>query len=569
MGQRRSQALTIGPMDMEVQFHQMVARMVMMHEQQVRGLKTQIDHLTASGGRPMQNVDGRITTAAAGSTPLGGAPRSGHRRPSLTSSHHNIHNNANRQARRKSVTQQEGFQDMQASVSLALQERRQERNRNATASRDTNGSADSTAASRDTAGGTVKKKEAETRVIANIKLDKTARTNLEAFFHGPFEVIISVLIFLNAVSVFIGYQYAGMDRGVQIGAVDATEVWAGHKDFFWYVDHAFQLIFIFDLLVRLCYFRSDFFHDRVMKKLDNFNIFDVIIVLVGCLEMYLFPMLDLGIMKLGFFRIIRLARLARTLKELSLLKRFAKLRVLLSTVAASVMALSSSMLFLFFFMYLAACFVTQQLQAYLLDVSDPNLRLELWNQYGTSTKALWTLFEMTLGSQGTNPTRQLVGVHWSFCLFVTLYIGGVVFAVICIIQALFLKDTLEVAANDAEAMVNEGLERRSDTIRKLEQVFYAADTDGDAGLSLEEFEDVISIPQVKGYLEVLELDFTEAKHLFELLNDGDDSMDYNEFVEGIMRLKGQASAMDMIAVMRDMKKLLEYMEEFDAKLVNL
>merc|ERR1712012_409567 len=120
---------------------------------------------------------------------------------------------------------------------------------------------------------------------------------------------------------------------------------------------------------------------------------------------------------------------------------------------------------------------------------------------------------------------------------VMLYVSGVVFAVISIIQALFLKDTLDAAANDAAAMVQASMMRRNETICKLAQVFLAADVDGDGVLSMQEFEDVISIPEVNGFLELLEINIGEVRTLFNILDTGDGCIDYEEFVGGIMRVK--------------------------------
>merc|ERR1712150_82084 len=63
----------------------------------------------------------------------------------------------------------------------------------------------------------------------------------------------------------------------------------------------------------------------------------------------------------------------------------------------------------------------------------------------------------TLGGHGTAMARTVVELHWSYGFFLVMYVSSVVFAVICIIQALFLKDTLDAAASDAEMMVQERL----------------------------------------------------------------------------------------------------------------
>merc|ERR1719188_2483737 len=112
------------------------------------------------------------------------------------------------------------------------------------------------------------------------------------------------------------------------------------------------------------------------------------------------------------------------------------------------------------------------------------------------------MFQVTLGGEGTSLAAAVVELHWFYAVFFITYIAGVVFAIVCIIQALFLKDTLECAANDAEMMVQERLDLKRDTLDKLRAVFLVADTSGDGFLTLDELEEVVSIPQVKGYMEL-------------------------------------------------------------------
>merc|ERR1712209_336567 len=120
---------------------------------------------------------------------------------------------------------------------------------------------------------------------------------------------------------------------------------------------------------------------------------------------------------------------------------------------------------------------------------DFQTQMEIWELFGTSSRAIWTIFEVTLGGQGTAPARSLIHQNWTYSLLFGSYVSAVGFAVICVIQALFSKDTLEVATNDAEAMVHEQRQHKSDTCKKLQQVFVVADTSGDGLLSVQEFTD--------------------------------------------------------------------------------
>ena len=49
--------------------------------------------------------------------------------------------------------------------------------------------------------------------------------------------------------------------------------------------------------------------------------------------------------------------------------------------------------------------------------------------------------------------------------------------------------------------------------RKLEELFRAADTDGDDSLSAEEFTRAMSLPSVQRYMQVLEVSLSRQKGL--------------------------------------------------------
>jgi len=144
-------------------------------------------------------------------------------------------------------------------------------------------------------------------------------------------------------------------------------------------------------------------------------------------------------------------------------------------------------------------------------------------------------------------------------------IALVVFAIIRIITAIFLKETLAIASKDAEMMVDEHLKEKQAYIKKLENVFKAVDVSGKGTLNLEEFETVVSNTSVKTWLQVLELEVHDAHSLFHILDDGDGEVTYEEFLQGVMRVKGQARSMDVVALMRSSDKSLAATKELYEK----
>lgn len=92
------------------------------------------------------------------------------------------------------------------------------------------------------------------------------------------------------------------------------------------------------------------------------------------------------------------------------------------------------------------------------------------------------------------------------------------------------------------------------------------DTSGDGVITEEELQEIFEDPKAKAYLQGLDLEVHEGLSLFHMLDDGDGSITYEEFINGILRFKGQARSIDLIATHLDLKQLRE---EFAALIVAL
>jgi len=189
------------------------------------------------------------------------------------------------------------------------------------------------------------------------------------------------------------------------------------------------------------------------------------------------------------------------------------------------------------------------------DIRDPGLDLELrvwiFRHYGTAGRAVYTLFEVTLAGCWPNYFRPLIErVNAWYVVFSVVYITLVVFAIIRIISPIFLKETLHIASNDAEMMINEQVKKKEVYIKKLESVFEAVDTRGEGTLRMNEFEAIVMNPSVRTWLQVLELEIHDAEALFHMFDDGDGEVTYEEFLKGVMRMKGQARSIDCVSIMR-------------------
>lgn len=391
-----------------------------------------------------------------------------------------------------------------------------------------------------------------------LKKGRTGR--LDAVFRGKggsdspvFDMIIGIVIMLNALVTCLYSQWEGYKAAIQLGTQMPDNGWNHANEIFAVFEHIFCVIFSIELILRLRWLGRYFFY-------DTWNCFDAFLVLTSLADLYVMRPLESGSgTNVTLLRLARIFKLVKVLRVVRVLKIFSSLRVLVKTISSSFTSLIWSMVLLGVIMCLGGIFLVQTLVDYINDESYPYaLRLWLYKHYGTSLRGMLTMFEVTLSGCWPNYARRLIDeVSAVYAIFWVIYVSIVVFAVIRIITALFLKHTMENAGSDADLMIAAQMRKKRAYLEKLGEAFTAIDDSGDGTITREEFEEILNHPQVKAYLAVLDLEVHESNSLFNLLEEDEDGViTYAEFLEGVMRLKGQARTLDIVEIQRDCKRLM-------------
>lgn len=140
-------------------------------------------------------------------------------------------------------------------------------------------------------------------------------------------------------------------------------------------------------------------------------------------------------------------------------------------------------------------------------------------------------------------------VNSSYVLFFVPYGVLVSFAVIRVISALFLKQTMAAAAVDPEQAMAEKEKKKNREMAHLRTIFEDADADGGGSLTEEEFVEVLTNPRVRTILSLMEIDTADAKSLFHVLDNGDGHLFMEEMVPALARIRGFAKSCDVIKLM--------------------
>mmetsp|Transcript_23510 Transcript_23510/g.59361 ORF Transcript_23510/g.59361 Transcript_23510/m.59361 type:complete len:570 (-) Transcript_23510:202-1911(-) len=383
-------------------------------------------------------------------------------------------------------------------------------------------------------------------------------TPVQRLIDGPLEGLISSFILLNGLIVIVQAQYEGHMIGLHLEEVE-DKFWPDLHLTFQVLEHVFNAIFILEIIIRLTMLRTKYFYDH---GIAHYNCLDFLVVLLTSWNLYIADhFLDADIMNFSIVRIVRLFRLLRSLRFLDGVKILMPLRMLLNCIMASFSPLFWSIVLLVIVMLVASLILTQSLQGAMLDDEQVREETRKWayRHYGTPVRAYYTVFEFTFSGGWPHYARKLVDeVSNLYALFFMTYIIAVVFTLFRIITAIFLKDTMALAAKDAELAIQQKIHAKEEFAQNLQSFFEATDTSGDGMISREEFDSILTNEKVKTWLSMLELSLHETSELFEIIAGDDGLVSYEEFTNGIMTMRGGARSEDVMAIKRQGQRLSSY-----------
>merc|ERR1712216_75014 len=170
--------------------------------------------------------------------------------------------------------------------------------------------------------------------------------------------------------------------------------------------------------------------------------------------------------------------------------------------------------------------------------------------YGTFWRSMITMFEITFANWA--PTCRLLvdNVSELFGLFFLLHRCIVGFAMLSVIQAVFIQQTMKSAQQDEDFIVQQKQREKDSYVAKLKALFTRLDKSGDGQLNWDEFNSLTDDNRMKFLMSALDVDVRDLQSLFLLLEDGDGCINAEEFVDGLQRIKGPAQSLDMVNLLR-------------------
>jgi hypothetical protein len=349
-------------------------------------------------------------------------------------------------------------------------------------------------------------------------------------------------------------HYRGLDSGYALGAPHmsqpASDVWPGAEIIFRVLDWFFGVAFTMEVTIKCVALRISFVRTW-------WNLFDAFIALSWILNA-VFE----GVVPGHPFGVARLARLLRLLRLVKTLQVFDALHLMVASLRASLSVLIWSIALLLGIMASAALLMTSGMTLYISDKSQPeNDRLEAFAYFGTFSRSLLSIFELTLGNW-TPITRFLhESVSEWFGMVIMAYHCIVSFAVVMVIRGVFLHEVFEAAESDDDLMILRQMRRKAKISKKMHTLFHEADETGNGYVSHDEFIEVMKDDRVKAWLAAMDLEVSDADVVFEMVDRGDHRISVVEFVDGLTRLKGAARSIDLVQVLRLVRNITTIAQE--------
>jgi hypothetical protein len=333
--------------------------------------------------------------------------------------------------------------------------------------------------------------------------------------------------------------------------------WNRAKDNFEIAEYVFCGIYVVELILRLGV-------NGIQYLCEFMNIVDMLIVVITSIETYLFSTMGWSSADANFAlaRLIRLARIFRVAKVIRFAQSLADLRILVRTLARSARALFGSMLLLSFIIMAGGILITQSLVAFMED-QQASFAERAWayEHFGSASKATHRMFDATFTFSWVTDSRRMAdNITSAFLVFWVLWTLLINFTVMHVIGAIFLKQTLVIANEDSDRMQLQRMELKETYAEMIRDILLRADTSGDGMVTVEEFSAFIQNADVAECFAKLDLELFEVVALFRLLCDENGKADYEEFLQGALKLKSTASTIDAIQILHASKMIEDQIE---------
>jgi hypothetical protein len=376
-----------------------------------------------------------------------------------------------------------------------------------------------------------------------------------------FDLFFSILIVANVVAMALEAQYDGEDIGALHKLAPgspprASEVWPpSTASAFAVVQNVLGSFFALELFLKVIGLRE------IWPK-DLMNWLDLCVV-----SFWTASLCGLGFASTTqFVRFVRLVKLLRLLKLLRNAESLDALFLMSTAIRGSFSILAWTLLIFVSALTIFALVMCHTLVFYFEDASQSlESRRQLWIYFGTFSRSLFTMFELTFANWPPVARLLTENVHECFMVLTVVYKMTLGFAIVAVINGVFMQETFKAAALDDNIMVRQRSRAAEIHRDKMTRLFKSVDTSDDGLISLREFADFFRDKELKLWLTALECpiasNVSEVEKIFAFLDtDCDGQISLAELVQGVAHLKGTARSWDVAFLTSTVQEIRESLQ---------
>jgi len=249
-------------------------------------------------------------------------------------------------------------------------------------------------------------------------------------------------------------------------------------------------------------------------------------------------------------RIMRLVRLVRVLwhmrSSLAQWTQLRELRILMTSLSESVKVMAWLAILVFSGIYVASLVMTEGVWR-----NCPNPETELLCQkFGTLFDSMITFFQIQFsGLLWSHLWDEVQSLEWIFQAAFLSYVGFTLLIVANTITSFVCSLQTNVTKRERELLIDSELDFNERLVRQLYAIFRDFDQNGNGAVSWTEFQLALQDERMQAFLSALELDMSDAVKVFHILaSDSTGAIEESDFLLGCLRLRGGATAVDMVRI---------------------
>eukprot|EP00928_Gymnodinium_smaydae_P005041 TRINITY_DN11737_c0_g1_i1.p1 TRINITY_DN11737_c0_g1~~TRINITY_DN11737_c0_g1_i1.p1 ORF type:complete len:483 (+),score=71.82 TRINITY_DN11737_c0_g1_i1:1066-2514(+) len=333
-------------------------------------------------------------------------------------------------------------------------------------------------------------------------------------------------------------------------------------------------VFVLTSILFFFFFLDAFgrFYAGYHRHYPGWSAFNVLVILIYIFDLFVYQMQDTNKYDghwrwIGFFVKLRLFRMWQIVQVTPFTRKFQmvedmilmlrSLRLTLKTTVSCFLMLSS-------FLVIIGVLLVDGTVRYcihpstLLDCSDSGLK----EAFGSISAAVLTLFKAISGGDDWSSFYALLEpLPTIYPLIFLLFMFYSVFAFISVIVGTMVEGILDAAKSDKEMLVKSEKMNKREFIGNMSKIFKDVDKHGAGEIQLSDLQKHMEDVDVCAYFAALGVDSDQVSHLFALLDDDNSGVvTREEFLGGVLRLRGQAKSLDIAVVLQKLDYLADQIE---------